>query len=85
MNINKKYYATFGQQSLFKNFYIEIISPSYEMSLDAVLDFKRNISMIYTETEFCAHVKAMFPNGKLCTLRYLESIDRFVAEKGDRL
>ena len=33
MNINKKYYATFGQQSLFKNFYIEIISPSYEMSL----------------------------------------------------
>ena len=83
MSIIKKYYATFGQQSLFKNFYIEIISPNYEMSLrDAVLDFK-NISMIYRETEFCAQVKAMFPKGKLCTLRYLESRDRFVAEKGE--
>jgi len=83
MNIDKKYYATFGQQSLFKDFYIEIISPSYELSIrDAVLDFK-NISMIYTETEFCADVKAMFPNGKLCTLRYIESKDRFVAEKGE--
>jgi len=83
MNINKKYYATFGQQSLFKDFYIEIISPSYKMCLrDAVLDLK-NISMIYMETEFCEQVKAMFPKGKLCTLRYIESRDRFVAEKGE--
>ena len=58
-----KYYLTFGQQSPFRNGWVEVEAASYRKARTMVYDVLENHwSMLYEEKEF---EKEYFPLGKI--------------------
>lgn len=58
-----KFYLTFGQQSPFRNGWVEIEVESLEVARNLAFDvFGKHWSMLYKEEEF---EKEYFPSGKL--------------------
>ena len=61
-----KFYLTFGQQSPFRNGWVEVEAESWEVAHGLALDvFGRHWSMLYREEGFNEKVKVYFPAGKL--------------------
>jgi hypothetical protein len=61
-----KFYLTFGQQSPFRNGWVEVEADSYEEARKLVHNvFGAHWSFLYGEEGFNERVKAFFPSGKL--------------------
>ncbi len=60
------YYITFGQQSVFRDYYLSIIAESDKEALRIAQEQFKYISMIYTEKEFIEDGTIdSFPSGLL--------------------
>jgi hypothetical protein len=62
----ESYYITFGQQSVFRDYYLLILATSDKEALRVAQEQFKHISMVYTEKEFIENnVVDSFPNGLL--------------------
>lgn len=62
----ESYYVTFGQQSVFRDYYLSIIAESDKEALRIAQEQFKHISMIYTEKEFIEdEIVDNFPCGLL--------------------
>ena len=60
------FYITFGQQSIFRDYYLQILAQTDKDALRLAEKQFKNVSMLYTEKEFIEDdVKSLFPQGIL--------------------